>query len=168
MAREKKTVTEKLNKALGIANTTLSRYDKEPVELVPISPSTAIVPATTELNLKQDIIDDYKTTRSTLLNMIDTTNTAIKSILELASEGESARTYEVAGQLIKTNSEIAKDLLQLQKTMVEIQKMQLTSDEIGNNSGGAPTTNNIEQAIIFTGTTEQALQKIKQLGAGKE
>ena len=48
---------------------------------------------------------DYKYTRNTLYGLVERGQDAIEGILDLAKESEHPRTYEVAGQLIKTVSE---------------------------------------------------------------
>ena len=45
---------------------------------------------------------DYKYTRNTLYGLVERGQDAIEGILDLAKESEHPRTYEVAGQLIKT------------------------------------------------------------------
>ena len=45
----------------------------------------------------------------------------IEGILDLAKESEHPRTYEVAGQLIKTVSETSEKLLQIQKMMNDLE-----------------------------------------------
>jgi len=73
-------------------------------------------------------------------------NTAIDGILNLAKEGEHPRAYEVAGQLIKTQSEIAQNLLDLQGTLKKLK------EEKGN------VPKNVTNALFVGSTTE--LQKL--------
>lgn len=166
--KPKKTLQDQFNDVLEIADSTLESFDKpsSSVAMVIVEPKNEIMLAAGP-DFKKDFAEDYNTTRTTLQNMITRGTWALESILELAQEGESARNYEVVGQLIKITSDVAKDLLALQKTVIDIQKVQLASDEGVSKPGGA-TTNNIEQAIIFSGTTEDALRKIKQLGNKQE
>ena len=75
-------------------------------------------------NLKQEILDpkplvprpvgdyedadaDYKYSRENFYNLVERGQDAVTGILELAKESEHPRTYEVAGQLIKTVAEVA-------------------------------------------------------------
>ena len=53
---------------------------------------------------------DFETGRKNLYNLLDKGNEAIDGILELA-KGVNTRAYEVAGQLIKTVSEVSQNLL---------------------------------------------------------
>ena len=64
---------------------------------------------------------DYKYTRDTLYGLVERGQDAIEGILDLAKESEHPRTYEVAGQLIKTVSETSEKLLQIQKMMNDLE-----------------------------------------------
>tara|TARA_B100001113_G_scaffold341154_1_gene326008 strand:- start:392 stop:703 length:312 start_codon:yes stop_codon:yes gene_type:complete len=50
---------------------------------------------------KDDIEKDYEYTRGNLYSIIEKGQEAINGVLELAQETETARAYEVAGQLIR-------------------------------------------------------------------
>ena len=63
---------------------------------------------------------DFETGRKNLYQLIDKGNEAIDGILGLAKEGEHPRAYEVAGQLIKTVSEVSQNLLDLQEKLKKI------------------------------------------------
>ena len=63
---------------------------------------------------------DFETGRKNLYNLLDKGNEAIDGILSLAKEGEHPRAYEVAGQLIKTVSEVSQNLLDLQEKLKKI------------------------------------------------
>ena len=78
--------------------------------------------------------------------MLEKGNTAIDGILNLAKEGAHPRAYEVAGQLIKTQSEIAQNLLDLQGTLKKLK------EEKGN------VPKNVTNALFVGSTTE--LQKL--------
>jgi len=65
---------------------------------------------------------DYRYARENLYNLIERGQDAIDGILELSKETEHPRAYEVAGQLIKTVSETAEKLIDLQKKMKDIEK----------------------------------------------
>jgi hypothetical protein len=58
------------------------------------------------------IEDDAQHARETLRNLIDKGNEAIDGILHIAKNSDHPRAYEVAGQLIKTVSDTAKDLIE--------------------------------------------------------
>ena len=87
-----------------------------------------IVPEETKKELSKELTApedkdpdiDFETGRKNLYNLLDKGNEAIDGILELAKEGEHPRAYEVAGQLIKTVSEVSQNLLDLQEKLKKI------------------------------------------------
>lgn len=64
-----------------------------------------------------DVLDDYKFARSNLYGLIGRTNSGIELMLKIAAMSEHPRALEVLANLLKTSSEITKDLLQLQKQL---------------------------------------------------
>ena len=104
-------IDDKLNEVLGIA--------EEPNELEVIQKETKdlVVP------LDKDPEIDFETGRKNLYNLIDKGNEAIDGILNLAKEGEHPRAYEVAGQLIKTVSEVSQNLLDLQDKLKKVKEI---------------------------------------------
>ena len=75
------------------------------------------VPARTE-----NIETDYKYARENLYDLVERGQDAIDGILELSKETEHPRAYEVAGQLIKTVSETAEKLIDIQKKLKDLEK----------------------------------------------
>lgn len=98
----------------------------------------------TEADLK---VDDFELARSTMRDLIFKNNSVIDKVVDLAQNSESARVYEVAGQLIKAQSEVAKDLMNLHK-----QKKEVDID-----SGDKITTQN---NIVFAGSTSDLMKMI--------
>lgn len=72
---------------------------------------------------KADADADYEIARQNFHMLIEKGNTAIEGILQLAREAENPRSYEVAGQLIKTVSDVTQDLMKLQKNMKDLNKI---------------------------------------------
>ena len=104
-------IDDKLNEVLGIAEVDRTFEN----EVAPMKPSTEVlVPE----NKDPDI--DFETGRKNLYNLLDKGNEAIDGILNLAKEGEHPRAYEVAGQLIKTVSEVSQNLLDLQDKLKKV------------------------------------------------
>ena len=97
----------------------------------------------------KDLGDDYSVVRGNLQSIIEKGNEAIDGILEVASEGESPRAYEVVAQLIKNVSDANKDLIELHKKMKDI-----TKEETAKN---VKTTNN----AIFVGSTKELQDLVK-------
>ena len=129
------TIDDKLNEVLGIAEDVT--YENE----VPKQPSTQL---TVPEDKDPDI--DFETGRKNLYNLIDKGNEAIDGILNLAKEGEHPRAYEVAGQLIKTVSEVSQNLLDLQDKLKKVKEIPNTGPK------------NVTNALFVGSTTE--LQKM--------
>ena len=133
-------IDDKLNEVLNIADEVLEKKEqKNPLEIVneppkPVAPENG------------DVDTDFETGRNELYKMLEKGNTAIDGILNLAKEGEHPRAYEVAGQLIKTQSEIAQNLLDLQDKLKKIKD----AKELG--------PKNVTNALFVGSTTE--LQKL--------
>ena len=97
---------------------------------------------------------DYKYTRDTLYGLVERGQDAIEGILDLAKESEHPRTYEVAGQLIKTVSETSEKLLQIQKMM----------DDLEDDRPKNQTTNQ----NLFVGSTAELQKLLKNNAKTKE
>ena len=65
---------------------------------------------------------DYRYARENLYNLVERGQDAIDGILDLSKETESPRGYEVAGQLIKTVSDTAEKLIDIQKKLKDLEK----------------------------------------------
>ena len=109
-------IDDKLNEVLNIAEEVLDKKEeKNPLEIVKEPP----VPVAPSYHM-HDVDTDFDTGRGELYKLLEKGNEAIDGILALAKEGEHPRAYEVAGQLIKSQSEIAQNLLDLQDKLKKI------------------------------------------------
>ena len=70
----------------------------------------------------ENIETDYRYARENLYNLVERGQDAIDGILDLSRETESPRAYEVAGQLIKTVSDTAENLIDIQKKLKDLEK----------------------------------------------
>ena len=133
-------IDDKLNEVLNIAEQVLEKKEeKNPLEIVK-EPPVPVVP-------EDDNPDtDFETGRGELYKLLEKGNEAIDGILNLAKEGEHPRAYEVAGQLIKTQSEVAQNLLDLRDKLKKIKDVK----ELG--------PKNVTNALFVGSTTE--LQKM--------
>ena len=133
-------IDDKLNEVLNIAEEVLEKKEeKNPLEITK-EPSVPVTP-------KNDDPDtDFETGRGELYKLLEKGNEAIDGILNLAKEGEHPRAYEVAGQLIKTQSEVAQNLLDLRDKLKKIKDVK----ELG--------PKNVTNALFVGSTTE--LQKM--------
>ena len=124
-------IDDKLNEVLDIANEVSVEEVKKTLPTVPEDKDPDI---------------DFETGRKNLYNLLDKGNEAIDGILELAKEGEHPRAYEVAGQLIKTVSEVSQNLLDLQDKLKKVKEIPNTGPK------------NVTNALFVGSTTE--LQKM--------
>jgi len=128
-------------------------------KLFDIAPQTtpenlpAIAPETGK-NIDQE--DDYQLARSTLRNLIYKSENTLDDMIELAKNSEHPRTYEVAGQLIKTVSDVAKDLIELQKKVKDLKD--------GDPVSAKNVTNN---NVVFAGSTAELFKMLKNKDDGK-
>jgi len=90
---------------------------------------------------------DFDLARDTLRDLIAKNNAVIDDIVSLARSSETARPFEVAGQLLKTQSEIAKGLVDLHK-----QKKDIEQDE--------PEKIKTQNNIVFAGSTSDLMKMI--------
>jgi hypothetical protein len=97
---------------------------------------------------KTPVDDDADHARETLRTLIDKGNEAIDGILHIAKNSDHPRAYEVAGQLIKTVSDTAKDLLEVQKRKKDLEKEDKPKIQTQNN--------------LFVGSTHELLKAMKQ------
>ena len=93
--------------------------------------------------------DDFDLARNTMRNLLHKNEAVLSDLVDLARNSESARAYEVAGQLIKTQAEMAKDLMTLHK-----QKKEVDGDRSENQN--IRTQNN----IVFAGSTSDLMKMI--------
>ena len=135
--------TEMLNEVLGIDDVV-----ENAVSTV-TPPKPVLVPKTE--NNEVDIDNDYKYQRENFYNLIERGQDAIDGILDLARESENARTYEVAGNLIKQVAEVTEKLGDLQTKMKKLKEVP--------NSAPKNVTN-----ALFVGSTAELQKMLK----GKE
>ena len=133
-------IDDKLNEVLGIAEVDKT-YENE---VLPKKMNTKVmVPEDKDPDI------DFETGRKNLYNLLDKGNEAIDGILNLAKEGEHPRAYEVAGQLIKTVSEVSQNLLDLQEKLKKIKDVP--------NTGPKSVTN-----ALFVGSTTELTKLLKK------
>lgn len=133
---KKKTVEEKISDALDI-EAVEPEIVEEPKEIQKSEPKAI------EVSAEVDMRRDYKHARRNLRDLIKTGNSAIEGILNVASEGEHPRAYEVAAQLIKVVADTNKDLIDLHKKVKDINREDVKL-----------TQNNTNNAIYVGSTSE--------------
>tara|TARA_Y100000034_G_scaffold129974_1_gene187427 strand:+ start:41 stop:559 length:519 start_codon:yes stop_codon:yes gene_type:complete len=136
---------KKIADALGI---NLNNDDKNEIIKKPVREITVDPEKKEEIDQKSD----YNLVRKNLRGIIETGQGAIDGILNVASEGESPRAYEVVSQLIKTVADANRDLLDIHKKMKEINK---ESDK------AQQSANSITNNAIYVGSTKDLQKLIK-------
>ena len=97
-----------------------------------------------------DIKKDYEYTRANLYSLIEKGQEAINGIMELASESDSPRAYEVAGQLIKNVADTTDKLADLQKKIKELEE------------DNVKQTTNVTNNALFVGSTSDLSKLLKK------
>lgn len=132
---------DKLNEVFNISDD----MDESDVKEVT---SIDIIPEETQTN-KNDIQRDYEYSRANMYSIIEKGQEAINNVLELAQDTDSARAYEVVGQLIKNVSDATEKLIDLQKKLKDIEETSKTT---------SPT--NVTNAL-FVGSTAELSKLLK-------
>ena len=122
----------KLNDIFNIEGTEENKENS----LVPLDP-----------NINYDTENDYQLARQTMRNVLIKGDDTLNEIINLAKNSEHPRSYEVAGQLMKTLSDVSKDLLGLQKQVKDLQQDTNLPAQIG-------TQNN----VVFAGSTHELMK----------
>ena len=110
----------------------------------PSGPSDAV--------LIKDSEEDFAIARENVKKLLTTSDEAIATLMNIASDAEHPRAFEVLANLIKTASDVNKQLVDLQKERKKI----LRSDNSQSQSNPSVTNN-----AIFIGTTADLQKHIK-------
>jgi hypothetical protein len=129
---------KKLNKNLS------EIFDVEPIEETKPVQTMPVVVETTDV-----VETDTNYARENIRTLIDTGNKALNDLAYVANQSESPRAYEVLANMMKSLTEMNKDLLQLQKTKRELAPQSEAAKGV-----------NIDKAV-FVGSTTELLKMIK-------
>jgi len=94
---------------------------------------------------EEDQEEDYQLARRTLRKLILKGEDTLDTLVELSKNSETPRHYEVAGQFIKTLSDVSKDLLALQKQ----------AKDLGTE---APKQIGTQNNVVFAGSTNELMK----------
>jgi hypothetical protein len=92
---------------------------------------------------------DIETARQVHHELLDTSKDALQNLLDFAKASESPRAYEIVSDLIRTTSDVA-------KTLVDINTKYKKTEEPINQT-------NIQQNIVFNGSTAELQKMIKDI-----
>ena len=114
------------------------------------SESPPMVQPIARVEVDSDLDSDFATARNNLHQIINQGSDALEEALIVAKTSEHPRAFEVVGQLIKTLVDANKDLLDIQKKLKDLKKV----DE-----KDAPSQQTINNSI-FVGSTSELQQLI--------
>lgn len=126
----------------------------EALEMVPM-PKQEILPATEETKelaraIIDNVDDDVQYARSSLKDLIEKGTISLNELLEIASQAQTPRAYEVVAILMKTITAANKELLEVNKIKAEIRSSQTKAQRPGN------VTNNL---VVTTHDLQKLLNK---------
>ena len=136
---------DEIDEALEITDRGAEIMKKEPV-----SKPTRTSAKDLKKSKEPDIETDYNYSRAQLYSLVEKGQEAVDGALDVAQQSDSARAYEVAGQLIKHVADTADKLIDLQKKMKEI-------DE-----DGPKAQTNVTNNSLFVGSTSELQKMLKQ------
>jgi hypothetical protein len=122
-------------------------FDIEPIHQQEVIPKQQLLPVATP---SEETETDIQYVRSNLYDLIEKGGSAIENALAVATESQSPRAYEVAGNLIKNIGDLTDKLVSLQKAKADLQPREETQTNL-----------NIDKAVIFNGSTAELLKMIK-------
>ena len=100
-------------------------------------------------NAEKDLEDDFQEARDILKRTAENSEEAVKGILHIARNSDQPRAYEVAGQLIKTLQDNAKDMLDVQDKAKKVK-----------GEDAAPKSASVTNNNLFVGSTKDLLRAI--------
>src|SRR3990167_4277057 len=92
------------------------------------------------------IEDDMTLARNTLRTLLSQGSDAAEKILSIAQDSEQPRAFEVASEFLKSVSDVAKDLMELQKRRKELETV-VKPTKIGTQNVFVGSTNELFKAI---------------------
>lgn len=139
---------EEIGEAIGIPFVPEKKEEKKEIVKIDVSKD-------------QRTDSDFLEVRKNLKNLISTGEEAIEGILKVAQEGDSPRAYEVAATLIKTVSEINKDIIDIHQKMKSMDQTKVVQNNTTNNSIFVGSTSDLQDLINKARSRKKALTEIK-------
>jgi hypothetical protein len=111
-----------------------------------------------EIDESKQLEVDFQQVRKNLKNLVSTGEEAIEGILKVAQEGDSPRAYEVAAAMIKTVSEVNKDIIEMHHKMKQIEKPTVVEKNTTNNSIYVGSTSDLQDLINTSRSRKKVLK----------
>ncbi len=122
------------------------------IEPLVTPPTNLLVPLTTAPPNTQTANDDAVYAREHIRSLIETSVPTLENLIHIANASENPRAYEVVTQLLKTISDLNKDLMDVHKKEQELTKASAPTTESGIHVKNA----------VFVGTTKELRNHLKQ------
>tara|TARA_B100000073_G_scaffold339371_1_gene337704 strand:+ start:134 stop:565 length:432 start_codon:yes stop_codon:yes gene_type:complete len=103
------------------------------------------------IDSEDSVEGDFEEARQALKRSMSYNEEAIQGILGIAQNSDNPRAFEVAGQLIKSMAEGAKDIMEVQEKKQKIDKV-----------NGNIDTKNVTNNNLFVGSTHDLLKMINK------
>lgn len=111
-----------------------------------------------ETDQSKQLENDFQQVRKNLKNLVSTGEEALEGILKVAQEGDSPRAYEVAAAMLKTVSEINKDILEMHHKVKQIEKPDVVEKNTTNNSIYVGSTSDLQDLINTARSRKKVLK----------
>jgi len=102
---------------------------------------------------------DYEYARQNIYGVIETGANALDQLAQIAAQTQHPRAFEVLANLVKTMVDANKDLLNIRKTKLEIEKA--SGENMNDGMGGNKVQNN-----LFVGSTAELQKFLKDMKNG--
>ena len=102
---------------------------------------------------------DFEYTRKNQIDLIETSKAAVMTAMKIASESEQPRAIETLAMILKTASEMNRQLVLQSKDRAETKAAKKGAGVSVPSIGSAQTVNN----IVMTGTMQEMLDQLKAL-----
>ena len=102
---------------------------------------------------------DYEYARQNIYGVIETGANALDQLAQIAAQSQHPRAFEVLANLVKTLVDANKDLLNIRKTKLEIEKA--SGENMSDGMGGNKVQNN-----LFVGSTAELQKFLKDMKNG--
>jgi len=143
---------EKVSYSVDVPQTEIVQYEKTDIEVIDTLFS---LEEKKQIRRVEVLDDDILLARKTLKELIEMGREAMTMLQGLSAEIEEPRVYEVFGELMKSVSDVTKDLIGLHKTRADILKIEKESSK-------ETVNNNLIQNNTLMMTTDDMMKLIKE------
>ncbi len=111
-----------------------------------------------------DLESDFQLARRNLIALTKQGTSVVEDIVALAKSTEHPNTYKALNETLSTFAQLNKDLLEIYRTKIEIEKKVAETGGITTNSPNQVSNQSNVQNNVFIGTTDELLAKIANAG----